>query len=142
MVLCSVVVCSKRSGRDNVKFFRIPAVITHRSEQERELSERRRREFLAAIDRTDLKGTKLSNARICSLHFVSGSPAKFFDDTNVDWLPTMKLRLRGPQKANELDESVERHKQGFFSFRQSFSEKSEIPIDVITRRSCERREWS
>ena len=61
MVLCCVVVCSKRSGRDNVKFFRIPAVITHRGEQERELSERRRREFLAAIGRADLKGTKRKN---------------------------------------------------------------------------------
>ena len=111
MVLCCVVVCSKRSGRDNVKFFGIPAVITHRGEQERELSNRRRREFLAAIGRADLKGTKLSNARICSLHFVSGSPANLFDDTNVDWVPTMKLRLRGPQKANELEESVEQHKR-------------------------------
>ena len=106
VVLCCVIVCSKRFGRDNVKFFRIPAVITRRGERERELSEIRRREFLAAIGRADLKGTKFSNARMCSLLFVSGSPANLFDDTNVDWIPTMKLRLRGQQKANEQDESV------------------------------------
>ena len=126
MVLCCVVDCSKRSGRDKVMFFRIPAVITQWGAQERELSERRRRDFLAAIGRADLNGTKLSNARICSLHFVSGSPASLFDDTNVsgDWVPTLKLRSRGPQKASEMDDSEERYKRRSQRAERRFLESS------------------
>ena len=38
MVLCIVVGCSKRSGRDkDVSFFRIPTIISHRTE-DRKLS--------------------------------------------------------------------------------------------------------
>ena len=108
MVLCCVVGCSKRSGRDKVSFFRIPAVITHRASHEKELSERRFRQYLAIIGRGDLSGTKLSNARICSRHFVSGSPADLFDDTNIDGLPTRCLWARG-RGEKVYQQVVDRH---------------------------------
>lgn len=31
------------------------------------------------------------NVRICSRHFVSGSPARLFDQVNPDWVPTLRL---------------------------------------------------
>ena len=52
MVLCVVIGCSKRSGRDkDVSYYRIPVVIRHQSEREYELSKKRRDGFLAAISR-------------------------------------------------------------------------------------------
>ena len=43
MVLCVVLGCHNRSGRDKgISFFRIPAVITHSSPQDLELSKKRR----------------------------------------------------------------------------------------------------
>ena len=96
MVLCIVVGCSNRSGRDKgVSFNRIPVIrsaATGRSPREVELSKARRAGFLAAISRDDLTGSKLENERICSRHFVSGKPADLFDELNPDWLPTQHLR--------------------------------------------------
>ena len=91
MVLCVVIGCSKRSGRDkDVSFYRIPKVITHRGKQEYELTKKRRDGFLAAIARDGIKDTDvLRNDRICSRHFISGKPAYLYDETNPDWLPTV-----------------------------------------------------
>lgn len=56
MVLCLVLGCSKRSGRDkDVSFYRVPKVIASRGKQEYELTKRRRAGFLAAISRDRLK---------------------------------------------------------------------------------------
>ena len=50
MVLCIVVGCSKRSGRDkDVSFYRIPKIIRNRGEETKKLSEKRRNGFVAAI---------------------------------------------------------------------------------------------
>ena len=96
MVLCIVVGCSNRSGRDKgVSFYRIPVVrsaAAGRSPREVELSKARRAGFLAAISRDDLTESKLENKRICSRHFISGKPADLFDELNPDWLPTQHLR--------------------------------------------------
>ena len=56
IVLCVVIECSKRSGRDkDVSFFRIPKVIiTYRGKREYEMTKRRRAGFLAAISREGL----------------------------------------------------------------------------------------
>ena len=106
MVLCAVIGCSKRSGRDkDVSFYRIPKVIAHRGKQEYELTKKRRAGFLAAISR-DTKGTHvLENDRICSRHFISGKPAYLYDETNPDWLPTLYL---GHSKKQSNKQGVER----------------------------------
>ena len=51
---CCVVGCANRHGRDEVcSFFKLPKVITHQGKKARELSERRRTEWLAKINRKD-----------------------------------------------------------------------------------------
>ena len=105
MVLCVVIGCSKRSGRDkDVSFYRIPKVIAHRGKQEYELTKKRRAGFLAAISR-DTKGTRvLENERICSRHFISGKPAYLYDEANPDWLPTLHLgHLKKPANKQCVD---------------------------------------
>ena len=93
MVLCILVGCSNRSGRDkDVSFYCIPVIRTTRSEREFQLRKARREGFLAAIFRQDLTNSKLENERIWSRHFVTGKPADLFDETNPDWLPSQLLR--------------------------------------------------
>ena len=92
MVLCAVVGCSNRSGRDKgVSFFSIPKVITCRSQRVLELSKNRRDGYLAAISREDITDRGIVNIRVCSQHFISGEPASLFDELNPDWLPTQNL---------------------------------------------------
>ena len=92
MVLCVVFGCSKRSGRDkDVRFFRIPKILTKGSSNLKELSKKRRAGFIAAISREDITEKILVNDRICSRHFISGQPAALKDNTNPDWLPTLNL---------------------------------------------------
>ena len=108
MVLCVVVGCFNRSGREKgVSFFRIPS-ITHRTAKDKELSTERRAEFLAAISRADVTDKILQNDRICSRHFISGKPASLYDRTNPDWLPTLFLG-HSKVKARNVNAVVERH---------------------------------
>ena len=92
MFLCVVVGCSSRFGRDKgISFFKIPTVITNRGAAERELTQKRRNGYLAAISRDKLTEKIIRNDRICSKHFISGRPAYLYDTTNPDWLPTLNL---------------------------------------------------
>ena len=53
MVLCLIVGCSKRSGRDkDVSFYRVPQIITNKGPRKEELSRRRRAGFIAAISQS------------------------------------------------------------------------------------------
>ncbi len=51
----------------------------------------------------DLNLEKLQYIRVCSDHFVHGSPAKLYDSTNPDWVPSLKLGYdtSSTQKATE-----------------------------------------
>ena len=101
MVLCMVLGCSVRSGRDkNVSFFRVPAVVKDRGEQEEELSHERRMMWISAISREKLTEKILCNDRVCSKHFVSGRPSPLWDKHNVDWVPTLNL---GHSKRRQVD---------------------------------------
>ena len=92
MVICVVVGCSSRSGRDKgISFFRIPTIITNRGAAERELTQKRRDGYLPAISKDKLTEKIIRNDRICSKHFISGRPAYLYDTTNPDWLPTLNL---------------------------------------------------
>ena len=72
------------------RLYRIPKVRTHNGEYELELSQRRRKGFLAAIGRKD--SASLLNARICSLHFTKGKPAQsLYSEFVPDWLPSLNL---------------------------------------------------
>ena len=96
-MLCAVLGCSNNSTRDkDVSYFCIPAVLRHTDQRDLELSTKRRDGFLARINRADLtvkvlqSGTK-TDYRVCSRHFKSGKPAKLYDVTNPDWLPSINL---------------------------------------------------
>ena len=72
MVLtCCVIGCFSRGGRDNVAFHSIPSVIVHQGEKVRELSTKRRREWIAKINRKNW--TPKKHSRVCSLHFLDGN---------------------------------------------------------------------
>ena len=84
MVMCVVIGCSKRSGRDkDASFYRIPKVMSEKGLQNLlELSKRRRAGYLAAISRVGVAEKILCNDRICSRHFISGMPAL---EDEINW---------------------------------------------------------
>jgi len=99
MVLCLIVGCHARSGRDkSTSFFRVPKIRKNSGEIAEELSIERRRKWLAAISRDDLTDQILENDRVCCRHFLSGRPAADWDKFNADWVPTVNLG----HKKNEL----------------------------------------
>ena len=94
MVICAVLKCGNRSGRDKGKrFFRLPSMITHQGEKALELSKQRQLQWLARIKRNDLRPEKNPNTQVCSDHFVSGSPSTLFDKSNSDWAPSQTLHV-------------------------------------------------
>ena len=92
MVLCIVVGCSKRSGRDkDISFYRLPKVISNKGSSILELSKKRRAGYVAAIARSDLTEKSMAYDRVCSRHFINGKPAPLEDESIPDWLPTRNL---------------------------------------------------
>ena len=86
---CAIVGCANRAGRDKDKsFYHLPAIIKNQGAQTEQLSERRLRNWLAAIN---LKAESYPYIRVCSDHFTSGKPAKLYDTTNPDLVPTLNL---------------------------------------------------
>lgn len=89
--------------------FSLPKVITRHCERTLQLSEKRRRVWLARINRNDLKN--LDNIRVCGRHFVTGKPSNLMDDNNPDWAPSQHLgygRDQGVLKKTERYERVKR----------------------------------
>ncbi len=92
MVICAVVNCHNRSDKgESIRFFRLPAVITHQGAQAQQLSSERQQKWISKINRKDLTPERYPNVRICAIHFVSGSPAQLFDQANPDWAPTLNM---------------------------------------------------
>ena len=89
MVICAVLNCHNRSDRDS--FYRLPTIISHQGTQTLDLSTERQREWLAKIRRKDITPERHANVRVCSKHFVSGSPATLYDRSNPDWVPTLHM---------------------------------------------------
>ncbi|XP_078677192.1 uncharacterized protein LOC144913920 isoform X3 [Branchiostoma floridae x Branchiostoma belcheri] len=101
---CVIKSCEFRSGRKKgMSFCRIPAVITNQGEEAQQLSEERRRLWLAAIciDRDKLTESNLVHGRVCGAHFVSGKAAPPWNRTSVDWVPTLKLTRSKKSEAEE-----------------------------------------
>lgn len=89
---CVVIGCRKRANRDKgTSFYRLPSIITHQGAQTRELSERRRWEWLAAIRRQDIKPENYPHTRVCSDHFIGGKPSTLYETTHPDWVPSRNL---------------------------------------------------
>ena len=75
MVLCVIVGCSNRSGRDKgVSSFPIPSIIMHRREKDKDLSMEQRAGFLAAISRAGVMDKILQNDNLlATFHFWEAS---------------------------------------------------------------------
>ena len=71
VITCCVIGCSARADRErDLRFFSIPAVISHQDKRTEEISRKRRTEWIAKINRKDWTPTK--NSFVCSRHFISG----------------------------------------------------------------------
>ena len=76
MVLCLIVGCGNRSGRDKGLYFaKEPSIIENQGQEARELSEERRSRWISAISIDDLTDTILENDRVCGKNFVSRKAA-------------------------------------------------------------------
>ena len=72
MVICTMIGCSNRSGRDKVRYFRLPAVIQGQGGQTRSIMEAQRHAWVKAISRDDLTTDKLANMFfVCEEHFIT-----------------------------------------------------------------------
>ena len=106
MVLCMIVGCGNRSGRDKgIYFARVPSVVANQGEEAKILSQERRSHWISAISRADLTDEILNNDRVCARHFVSRQAAKAWDRYNVDWVPTLNL---GHVKKIDLEQASQR----------------------------------
>lgn len=82
---CAVVGCGSRGQRDDVKFFRIPAVVQYKHKLYLvELSKLRRELWLDALRRADLTENKLKYLRICSKHFIGGKYMLFYSSMQFE----------------------------------------------------------
>ena len=89
---CAVIGCSNRGDKDrNKSFYRLPGIIKHQGPETECLTSRRQREWLAVINRSDIKTSNYQYTRVCSDHFISGCPSQLYDTTNPDWVPSINL---------------------------------------------------
>ena len=103
---CAVFGCGNRGDRNKDKhFFRLPSVVTHQGEQTLNLTTRRRAEWLRRICRNDLRPANYPYTRVCSDHFVSGSPSSLYDTGNPDWAPSLKLGYASASQTIEAEVS-------------------------------------
>ena len=108
MVLCIIGNCGSKSGRDSIRFYSGPAIITNQGEEFEELTRERRNLWIFAIDRAGLKTKNvLQNERVSSRHFVSGRPAANWDRFNEDWVPTRHL-IEKEYTKKDAEAAVER----------------------------------
>ena len=92
MVFRLIVGCASKSTREkDLKFFRVPSVVTNQGKKAEKLSKERRSLWISAISWDDLTEQILANDQVCDWHFVSGKGAKSWDRFNIDWIPTLNL---------------------------------------------------
>ena len=118
MVLCLIVGCGNKTGKargdKETKFFRVPRVLTNQGDFMEELTVTRRRRWISAISRDDLTDAKLENDRVCNNHFISGEPAKEWDQFNVNWTPTQNqghVKMQDQNPENVADRAALRRKR-------------------------------
>ena len=129
MVICAVLKCGNHSGRDKDKrFFRLPSVITHQGEKALELSGRRQLEWLARIKRKNIRPEQYPNTRVCSDHFVSGSPSALFDEKNPDWAPSLNLGYDS-ESMDSIEAKSGRYERAVGRSRKRAIDELELEVD-------------
>ena len=142
MVQCAIFGCNNHSDCDNdVSYYKIPSMITHtHDERDWELSTERRDGFLAAIAREDLtvellERDTMTDYRVCSRHFLSGKPAKLYNVTSPDWLPSVNLgHSKKQQLSQQLADNNARHK---CSKRRAAKQRAREEDDKIFKEQME-----
>ena len=66
MVFCLIVGCASKSTREkDLKFFRVPSVVTNQGKKAEKLSKERRSLWISAISWDDLTEQILANDQVC-----------------------------------------------------------------------------
>ncbi|CAN7980406.1 unnamed protein product, partial [Ixodes pacificus] len=100
-------------------------VITRQCQRTFELSKMRRSAWVTTINRADLVAN--DNTHVCSIHFVTDrnvfwhAPSKLFDETNPDWIPSLKLAYR-----DKGDRSASRRTSRFETTRRRSNAKTSV----------------
>uniref|UniRef100_A0A1X7U9K4 THAP-type domain-containing protein n=1 Tax=Amphimedon queenslandica TaxID=400682 RepID=A0A1X7U9K4_AMPQE len=102
---CAVIGCSNHEHKDIKKsFYCLPGIIKHQGSETEPLTSRRQREWLATINRSDIKTSNYQYTLVCSDPFISGCPSQLYDTTNPDWVPSISLgyirTASGPATSN------------------------------------------
>ncbi|XP_033102405.1 uncharacterized protein LOC117105386 [Anneissia japonica] len=84
--------------------------VTKQGKVQEELTRKRQRKWIENLCRSDIKESSYPNIRVCSDDFVSGKPSYIYDETNIDWAPTLKM---GHENISEtsIKLSIERSKR-------------------------------
>uniref|UniRef100_A0AAZ1XJZ3 THAP-type domain-containing protein n=1 Tax=Oreochromis aureus TaxID=47969 RepID=A0AAZ1XJZ3_OREAU len=88
---CCVIGCNVRSydrhgNKLGLSFYAFPTWKQFQGAQVSDVTKRRRRAWIAAVRRADIKFCSISRYHlVCSRHFHSGKPAYEMDQTNPDW---------------------------------------------------------
>ncbi|XP_066256635.1 uncharacterized protein [Euwallacea similis] len=89
---CCVLQCRSSRRRNNIKFFRLPAVLHFRHKSDlNKLSAERRLRWLDAIKRAGFSNLIQKNAAVCEKHFILGRPAALLDKDDPDWVPSLHM---------------------------------------------------
>ncbi|XP_037503060.2 uncharacterized protein LOC119377831, partial [Rhipicephalus sanguineus] len=139
MVMCAIFGCSNRSdnrGRKrstNGHFFSIPKTVENQCERSKALSTKRRSLWLARIKRADLD-IENPNLRVCGVHFITGKPAKLFDETDPDWAPSLLLgysaKNTDPSRHRRLEKRRAVKRQADAKKREAEAQKRRAEADA------------
>ena len=132
MVLCIVVGCERKSGKQNAKFSKIPKIITNQGEEWEELTRERRNRWILAVSRGDTEEKDiLQSERVCDRHFVAGKAAAIWDKHNIDWVPTLNLGKRdykGNERKEQNQKAAEERAQRAKERRKRSIEQQEFEV--------------
>jgi len=90
-ILCAVYGCVKKSNDKSLSFYRFPKVKNNVCSDLKSKMLAQRTAWLTSLKRSDVLDSQLNSMRICSIHFKGGKPAKYYDEKNLDWIPTIKM---------------------------------------------------
>ena len=108
MLLCIVVGCGRKSGKNDAKFSQIPKIVSNQGKEWEELMRERRNQCISAVSWDDTAEKDiLESERVCDRHFVSGKAAATWDKHNINWVPTLHLG-KMDYKGNEKKEKNRR----------------------------------
>ena len=132
MVLCIVIGCGGKSGKQNAKFSKIPKIITNQGEEWEELTRERRNRWISAVSRGDTEEKDiLESERVCDRHFVSGKAAAVWDKHNIDWVPTLNLGKRdykGNERKEQTQKAAEERAERAKERRKRSIERQEVEV--------------